>query len=194
MSAKSVNDAIRRISGIIEDIKVISPKVELYAANEALRIILRRVFNEGKATDGSLIGQYDDSRKQKFLTKKAEKSLTKKQRAILAKKRLKIGKGNEEEFSGLTYKELRELKGLQVNFVDLQFTGRLFESIQVVQKDGKTTVAITDKDRAKIANYLEDKYEKTIFALGKEEKLQVMEKTSIFAQREISKILKKWSK
>lgn len=194
MSAKSVNDAIRRINGIINDIKVISPKVELYAANIALKLILRRIFTEGKATDGSLIGKYDTERKQKFLTKKAEKTLTKKQRAVLAKKRLQIGKGNEEEFTGLTYAELRELKGLQISFVDLQFTGRLFESIKIVEKDGKATVAITDKDRAKIANYLEDKYDKTIFALGNAERLEVMEKTSIFAQRELSKIIRKWSK
>lgn len=194
MSTKSINDAIRRINGIIEDIKVISPKVELYSANLALQIVLRRVFNEGKAADGTQIGEYDEERKSKFLVKKSEKFLTKKQRAILAKKRLKIGKNNTEDFEGLTYKELRELKGLQTDFVDLQFTGRLFESIQVVQKEGKATVAITDKDRAKISDYLEDKYEKTIFALGKDEKLEVMEKTSIFAQREISKIIQRWSK
>lgn len=192
--ANSINDAIRRINGIISDVKVIGPKVELYAANMALGIILHRVFNEGKAADGSLIGTYDDTKKQTFLTKKVEKNLTKKQRAILAKKRLKIGKGNTEDFQGFTYKELRAFRGLQTNYVDLQFTGKLHEMIQVGGKDGKVVVGIVDKQRAKVADYMEEKYGKVIFALGKEEKLQVMEKTSIFAKEEFSKILKKWSK
>jgi hypothetical protein len=194
MSVKNVNDAIRRINGIIEDIKKLAPKVDLYAANTALALIVRRIFNDGLAADGSLIGTYDNERKQKFLTKKATPSLTKKQRAILAKKRLKIGKNNQEDFTGLTYKELRELKGLQVEFVDLQFTGQLFESIQVVNQNDKAIVAITNQDRAKVADYLEKKYDKAIFSLAKEERLQVMEKTATFAQKEVQKIIQRWSK
>lgn len=193
MSAKSVNDAIQRINRIIEDIKAINPKLELYAANQAQLIILRRIFNTGKDSTGALIGKYDDKKKQKFLTKQTEGSLTKKKRAELAKKRLGIGKNNQG-FEGFTYKELREFRGLQTAYVDLQFTGRLFESIQVVQSEGKFILAIVYKDRAKIADYMEKKYKKTIFTLGKDEKLQLMEKVNIFAKAEISKIIKKWSK
>lgn len=191
--AKSVNDAIRRLDGIIGDLAELPPKLELYACQQALKIILRRVFVEGKAADGSDIGHYDDTKKQTFLSSKAKPSLNKKQQAALQKKEF-LSTNQKGKVTGLTYKELRELRGLRVDKVDLQFSGALFESIQLVKQNGHETVAITNIERSKIATYLEKKYKKPIFTLGKDEKVILMQKVSIFAKVQIDKIIQKWSK
>ena len=191
--ANSVNDAIRRLDGIIGDLTQLPAKLELYACQQALKIILRRVFVEGKAADGSDIGQYDDKKKQTFLSKKAKPSLNKKQQAALQKKEF-LSTNAKGNVTGITYKELRELRGLRVDKVDLQFSGTLFESIELVKQNGRETVAITNLERSKIATYLEKKYKKPIFTLGKDEKVVLMQKVSIFAKVQIDKIIQKWSK
>jgi hypothetical protein len=160
VSVTRLEDAIRRIDGMMQDLRTLLPKIELYAATQARAIIERRVFNEGKAADGSDIGQY---------------------------------KGGKDA----AYKKKRNAEGRRIDKVDLQFTGRLFESINVVQQNGKDKLAIVDPgahSRAQIAAYLEEKYSKTIFAIGKDEKVILMKKVSKFAEREISKIIQKWSK
>lgn len=190
---RSVNDAIRRLDGIIADLSQLPPKLELYACQQALKIILHRVFVEGKAADGSDIGVYDDTKKQTFLSNNVKGSLNKKQQKALQKKEFLSTKPNGK-VAGLTYKELRELRGLRVDKVDLQFTGALFESIQLVKQNGRETVAITNLERSKIATYLEKKYKKPIFTLGKDEKEELMKKVSTFAKVQIDKIIQKWSK
>lgn len=176
----NVDKTIARINGMIQDFKKVPKQTELFAANQAKILILRRVFSEGKAANGTDIGKYDNERKQTFLTNKA--SFTKKQQKTLDKQK-----------EGLTYEQLRALKGLRIDKVDLQFSGRLFESIEVVEINGKFTLGITDEGRAKIAGYLEKKYGKDIFAIKGKELESLMESVTKYAQQLFQKIVKKWS-
>ena len=118
----------------------------------------RRIFNEGKASEGSQIGQYEDTKKQTFLTKKAKPSFNKRQLKSLEKT------GEE-----LTYKELRKASGLQTDFVDLQFTGALFENISSGKTSEGAVIGHRNAEEAKIAGYMTKKYGKPIFPPTEEE-------------------------
>lgn len=186
----NVDKAINNINGLIYDIEQIPKKAELFAANEAKIIILIRIFKEGKASDGTDIGQYDNKKKQTFLTRKA--TFTKKQQK--AKQYLEFLSTNTKgNISGITYKQLRQLKGLRIDKVDLQFTGKLFESIEVVELNDKFVLGITDKGRADIAGYLEKKYGKDIFVIKGAEKEELMRKVTEYVTKLFSESTAKWS-
>jgi len=165
---------------------------EVEAMQDTLGMITKRIFNKGLKTDGTPIGRYDDTNKQTFLTKRAEASLTKKQRADLAKKRLKIGKNNQQDFDGLTYKELRKLKGLQTDYVDLQFNGDLFNSVNVGNFNGRPAIGIVGEKQSKIAGYHDDKYG-VIFTASKEEKRIAAESARDYLFKELKRIIGTWS-
>lgn len=180
----NVNETISRIEGMIFDFERLPKLVELFAANEAKAIILKRIFTEGKDANGNDIGTYDDKKKQTFLSRKA--SFTKTQQKKLDKK-------EKDDAKGLTYKQLRELKGLRVDKVDLLFSGKLFESVEVVEVGDKFVLGITDQERAKVAGYLEKKYGKDIFIIKGIEKEELIKKVTLFATTKFSEITQKWS-
>lgn len=61
------------------------------------------------------------------------------------------------------YKAIRNLKGLRIDTVDLQFDGDLFRSINTGIAGEDAVIGFTNLERAKIAGYLEEKYGKVIF-------------------------------
>lgn len=130
---------------------------------ELLGLMLGRIFNRGLAADMKQIGKYDDTKKQTFLTDNVFDQLNKKSQRKVEKK---LQEGDE---AGHTYKELRELAGLQTEYVDLQFTGAMFESVQQGVSGNTFSIGFTNAGRAKIAGYLEKKYGRPIFELSKQE-------------------------
>lgn len=130
---------------------------------ELLGLMLGRIFNRGLAADMKQIGKYDDTKKQTFLTDNVFDQLNKKSQRKVEKK---LQEGDE---AGHTYKELRELAGLQTEYVDLQFTGAMFESVQHGVSGNTFSIGFTNAGRAKIAGYLEKKYGRPIFELSKQE-------------------------
>ena len=110
--------------------------------------VKERIFNKGEGKMGEQIGVYDNMRRQTFLTGKAK--LTKKQRI----------KAEGVEDIGMTYKELRKLRGLQTDFVDLKFSGSLQNSI-ITNKD---SIFFNNNKETKIAGYNEKHFGKKIFA------------------------------
>lgn len=147
-------------------------------------VMQQRIFGNGKAADGTQIGTYDDKKKQTFLTKKAKPSLTKKQSARLTKLE---GKGES-----LTYKELRELKGLQTAYVDLQFTGDLRQSITEGTENNRAILRINNSEEQEIAGFLTEKYKKPIFQPSEQERKEAKELMILFIQDEIKKIIATW--
>lgn len=113
-----------------------------------------RVFNQGLDKNEQQIGQYDDTKFQTFLTGKTK----------LNKRQRKAAENVEDR--GMTYKELRQLKGLQTAFVDLTFSTSLQKS-QVVQKN---KVIFKNDYGKKISKYNETHFGKRIFAPSKDER------------------------
>lgn len=91
------------------------------------------------------------------------------------------------------YKSKRNKAGRRVDTVDLQFTGKLFESIDVVNENGKPRLAIADANRSNVANHLEVKYGKDIFTIKGVELEQLMAKVTLYATEQFNKIIAKWS-
>jgi hypothetical protein len=61
------------------EIAILADNAPFAESQTILGLSTTRIFNKGKASDGSQIGTYDDKRKQTFLTKKAKSSFNKKQ-------------------------------------------------------------------------------------------------------------------
>lgn len=170
----------------IERISKDAPRVK---ANEILGIFLGRIFNLGKDSNGGQIGTYDDKRKQTFLTNKVRKSLTKRQQVSLKKAEF-LSTNTKGDVVGVTYKMLRQLRGLRVDLVDLQFTGELFRSIQAGELSGEVVIGFTNAERRKIAGYLEKKYNKKIFTPSEEEIKQGKEILTNYVKEQLREAIK----
>lgn len=90
------------------------------------------------------------------------------------------------------YKRRRSGEGLQINYVDLQFSGDLFGAVNVGTLNGKPAVGITNQDSADIAAYNEKRYG-TIFSATDEERRVSMETAREFMFEGIKKIVRSWS-
>lgn len=174
------------IKASIPTIRVAMANSEVVSMNYSLGAVLQRIFNEGLKTDGTPIGRYDDTRKQTFLTENAKSRLNKKQKTKLSKLE------KSDDFKGITYKELRELKGLQTDYVDLQFNGDLFNSIDVGNFDGRPAIGITTEKQAKIAGYHDDKYG-LIFTASDDERAAAAESARDYLFKELKRIIGTWS-
>lgn len=155
-----------------------APFVSIVDVEGALK---HRIFNEGLDSNDSKIGDYDDTKKQTFLTGLAKPRLTKKANS-------KIKKSGDS----LTYKELRQAAGLQVAYVDLQFNGDLKNSIVTGTEGGKATLNFNNQKELEIANFLTTKYKKPIFEATEKEREAAKEKMLGFIREETQKIIAQW--
>lgn len=131
---------------------------EEVAMRQLLAKFTRRIFNEGKATNGIQIGNYSTRTVVKF-QEGDYKALNK-----LAQRRTKQSVNKK-----IPYIELRRKSGRQVAYVDLQFTDRLFNSVVVDYMNGSWTLGFNNLERAKIARENEIRFKKTIFQPSDEE-------------------------
>lgn len=113
-------------------------------------LMARRIFNEGKKTDGTLIGAYSGS-----------------------------------------YKKTRERKGLETDYVNLQFSDRLFQSLAIGTLDSKVTFGMTDANRIEVAGHLEKKFG-VIFQPSQQEVEQVSIKAREYLFEQLELIVKSW--
>lgn len=67
----------------------------------------------------------------------------------------KYGKYYSEEYQKY-WIPLRESRGLQVNYVDLKFTGELMDSIQSIKSENGATIQITNSKNLKKAEWQEN--------------------------------------
>lgn len=144
--------------------------VELIGAKKAEALLKKRVFNDGKATSGAKIGSYSTTpgyygsetfiKKSKFKPGGNPEAKRKKKNPIT----MYIGSG---------YSGLRTLNGRQTGYVDLQYSGDLFESIQVSTDAGSPVLKIISSKEADISEGLEERFGKTIFELSGAERTEV---------------------
>lgn len=74
------------------------------------------------------------------------------------------------EYKKASYKKKRDAEGRQTDYVDLQFKGDLFNSIQSGTQDEKAVIFFNNQNELKIANHLTTKYKKDIFQVSESEK------------------------
>jgi hypothetical protein len=122
-------------SVIIPELELVQGDFNLIALNNVKAALSRRIFQQGKATDDSEIGEYSEATQL-----------------------------------------LREQEGLQIEKVDLQFTGNLFRSITVgLDSENQIALGIEERtytegsDTAKVASANEERFGKEIFSPSEKE-------------------------
>jgi hypothetical protein len=106
----------------------------------------QRIFTEGLATDGTPIGQYSTRpyyQNPNALVGVPTGGIVPQGRT--GKTQFKNGKAYKTRYLARGYAELRELTGRQSNTVDLNFSGSLERSIQVVQEDSTAFIRYTNE-------------------------------------------------
>lgn len=152
MAKQTIKEITKKIEASLPEISVIAANADVLANNTALGDITRRIFNEGKRSDGSSIGQY------------------------------KVG----------PYKNKRESSGRQTNYIDFQFSGDLFYSIQVGNLNGKPAVGIISQKEADISENLEKRFG-TVFQASEEERKIALETARDYTFEKLKELMKTWS-
>ena len=130
---------------------------ELTALNEFVADFSERVFEDGKASDGSQIGKY------------SERPWNAKDELTGYSGLLPISKLKGQTFFKGGYKELRGKLGRENDFVNLDLTGSLRLSVKVGQISGNAAVGITGNEDAKKAKDNENRFKKVIFGASQGE-------------------------
>ena len=134
------------------------------ASTDLMGKIVKRIFNNGLATDESDIGRYAIGKRQTFLTNKVRGVLNKRQLGELKKEEF-LSTNKKGDVEGISYIALRNLAGRRIDKVDLQFTGALFESIKngIGSEEGTAIIGFNNSEESKIARYNEKHFKKEIF-------------------------------
>ena len=132
-----------------------------------------RIFNEGKASDKTPIGQYSTKQMlvgaKSFMNKtkanaffSSEKAKNKKNKGDSGWRTIKTEQGFERlKLIDGGYKEFRALNGLQTSEVDLTFRGDLFRSVKLDVK--RFAIGFNSILQKAKADYLEKHFKKVIF-------------------------------
>lgn len=136
-----------------------------------------RIFNEGKASDKTPIGQYSTKPMlvgaKSFMNKtkanaffSSEKAKNKKNKGDSGWRTIKTEQGFERlKLIEGGYKEFRALNGLQTSEVDLTFRGDLFRSVKLDVK--RFAIGFNSILQKAKADYLEKHFKKVIFEVPK---------------------------
>jgi hypothetical protein len=101
-------------------------------------------------------------------------------------------KGKIGKYKNGKYKQKREDAGRQTDYVDLQFTGELNRSIQKGIKGDKQVVGFNNDGAAEIAEHLEEKYNKVIFAPSSDELKDAIKTGETYMVQQLTKIVQSW--
>jgi hypothetical protein len=144
------------------------------AAQDTHSMMLERIFEQGKKTDGSDIGQYNTSNELYVNPKNAPKNFPAKGKNGDAK--FSDGKPHKTGFFE-SYKEYRSTVGRQSTKVDLTMTGLLksdFSRAVVKVNNFNYTSSVSTERNKKIIEGMEEKFGK-IFGLTEAEKQNFLE-------------------
>lgn len=167
-----------KLTDKLEEIRILLENEIQNAEEAAMRQLIakytERIFNRGSATDESRIGNY--STKPMLTGSKNFINVTKATNFFKTKpefRKVKTPTGNRAlaVVKG-GYSEFRTLNGFQNAFVDLEFRGDLFRSIQVGELNGHFVLGFNSLIQAKKAHNLEIHFKKQIFEPTIEEKAQ----------------------
>jgi len=123
----------------------------------------QRIFTDGLATDGTPIGQYSNKpfyQNPNALIGVPTSGIVPQGRT--GKTQFNNGKPYKTKYLARGYAELRELTGRQSSTVDLNFSGSLERSIQVVQDGGTASIRYTNENEAVKMEGNERRFSRTI--------------------------------
>lgn len=164
--------------------------IRLVAANAVLASFLERIFEKGKATDGSPIGKYS---KKEIWIKVPIDGVSNANFEKIGKPKKKKGDTEKKAYPTKEtmyfpngYKEFKEKSGRKSNKVNLYLTGDLFLSVKLGQTADKTVIGIVSEEEKEKAEGNEKRFGKEIFSLSNDEK-QLYFRT---VNKEIEKLIK----
>lgn len=190
----SLEDLVKRLRSISNDLNAITPQLAFEIASDALFYIDKRWTTEGKDATGGT---------NKYSDKKFSAGLLFRRTDGKGKGGRKNPQFNQSTYDKLykkakegekiSYKDIRQTDGLQTSFKDFKVTGQFWKSIQVTQvnQDGLRYDFVIDSSTARGKDILkktaEGKQNLIILDLTKEE----LNTLSLDLRNEINKIFKK---
>jgi hypothetical protein len=184
-------EKINQLQRLIQDS---IPEATLIALNTMLGAYSKRIFEFGLDSNNLKIGFYSSKPMltggKSFRTKSdANAFFAQKQKWVTVKtatglKKLAVVPGG--------YREFRALNKLQNQFVDLNFTGALFFSVVVGNKDGVPVLGFNNFAQYEKAKKLEAKYKTPIFNPTQEEIKIAREAFNDFMKEKIQQLFSSW--
>lgn len=182
----TINRLIKKIGNRIAKNK---NRIEIVVLKTAEGLMKQRIFNNGKASNGSQIGQY--STKDMLIGASSFANKTNANSVLGSKKKRKgldwvTVKGRRLAVLNGGYRHLRRLQGFQTGYVDLEINGDLRRSIVTGKSvTGGNALGFFNDEQRIIGESQEKRFKKDIFALSPQE-LKAMDKAFV---REVDKIL-----
>lgn len=141
---------------------------------------MRRIHNEGKAVDGSMIGSY--STKPMYVSlKNSPRKFTPKGKK--GKTKFKNGKSHKSGFFKDGYKGFRREIGKETGFVNLQLTGSLKADFNMVKTTNGWNIGFNKK--SDISESLEEHFKKEIWGVSEQDRIAINEIISNFIRRKL---------
>lgn len=154
----------------------------------------RRIFNDGKATNGSKIGSYstkgiyvNPSKPKKGLPKGKLSKLKPRGKNPKSGQFFKNGKKRKTAYLDDGYKQLRSVFGRQNQKIDLSLTGTLRLNIKALQRGSGAALAFTDLRGQLISAGQEHRKKKRIFRVSQAEKRKMFDNTRRLIRQAIAK-------
>lgn len=132
---------------------------------------IERIHEEGKAVNGSNIGRYDTTRELYINPKKAVRNIGQ-PKGKNGQTKFKNGKPHKTVYNR-NYKDYRNKAGRRIDKVDLNLTGKLQSEFNFVAVKNKADLGFTTEYGGTISEALEDKYNKKIWGVSKEDERQI---------------------
>ena len=171
-------------------------QIEAVAISEINKLLAKfktRVFNQGKAANGSPIGQYSNkplyvsvskegSRYKTRIGSQIDNTRLKPRGKANDSPKFKNGKPRKSSYFGGGYKEFRQAVKRQNGYVDLNLSGQLFFDVRVFKiRGGFLEIAIQNRDSIDKARGNEKRFSKDIFSISEKEAAATIEKISNIA-------------
>ncbi len=163
---------LEALSQIIGD-DATARRISQVAAFRVIGDYKQRIFRLGLATDGDAIGQY--SVNPFYINPNSEILLSVASSGIKPAGKtgqtvFKNGKPHKTKYLARGYAELREATNRQSATVDLNFSGSLFASIEVVEVNGVSVVSYTNPELAARMRWQELHFAKDISVVSETER------------------------
>lgn len=177
--------AIKNIRGFRQRLPQIAQEANLKAANELYVDLLIRIFEKGRATNGTAIGGY---KKYDFYASIDDFA----RRSSFNPNGGKSGKKtNKTFFTPDGWGGIRKANQRQTEFVDLDYTGSLRTALKLVNIGGVVRLVIVGADEIEKSYNNERQRQKDIFAPSMEEKQRYLDTFSGYIKNNLDGLLKR---
>ncbi len=201
---------INQLQKVIQDS---IPEATLIALNTMLGAYAKRIFEFGLDSNGLKIGFYSAkpmlTGSKNFRTQSDAKAFfgrikgapkSKSGKTKGDKRYAEVGWVTVKTPTGLKrlavvpggYREFRALNKLQNQFVDLNFTGELFHSVIVGNKDGVPVLGFNNFEKYELSKKLEAKYKTPIFTPTQQEIKIAREAFNDFMKEKVQQLFSSW--